>query len=126
MYSANISRSYTSFKGYEICDLDFMNSAGVLRVTGAPAGLELWRGKERLANGTAGGEYSFRGLPRGQYSLKADGKEWGVLMNGDVAMDLAGKAAPQGDWKRIIGIILILVINIGGITIIVRIWKKGN
>ena len=23
-------------------------------------------------------------------------------MNGDAAMDLAGKAAPQGDWKRII------------------------
>ncbi len=94
-----------------------------LRVTGAPAGLELWQGEERLANGSAGGEYSFRGLPRGQYSLKADGKEWGVLVNGDVAMDLAGKAAPQGDWKRIIGIILILAINIGGIALIIRIWK---
>jgi hypothetical protein len=97
-----------------------------LRVTGAPAGLELWRGEERLANGSAGGDYSFRGLERGQYTLKAGGREWGVLVNGDVAMDLAGKAAPQGDWKRIIGIILILAINIGGIAIIVRIWKKGN
>ena len=47
-------------------------------------------------------------------------------MNGDAAMDLAGKAAPQGDWKRIIGIILILAINLGGIAIIVRIWKKGD
>ena len=97
-----------------------------LRVRGAPADLALWRGEERLANGSAGGEYSFRGLPRGQYTLKAGGREWGVLVNGDVAMDLAGKAAPQGDWKRIIGIILILAINIGGIAIIVRIWKKGN
>ena len=97
-----------------------------LRVTGAPAGLELWRGEERLANVAAAGECRFRGLPRGQYSLKAGGKEWAVLVNGDAAMDLAGKAAPQGDWKRIIGIILILAINLAGIAIIVRIWKKGD
>ena len=94
-----------------------------LRVTGAPAGLELWRGEERLANGTAGGEYSFRGLPRGQYTLKADGKEWGVLVNGDVAMDLAGKAATSGGTKKILGVILILAINLAGIAIIIRIWK---
>ena len=59
----------------------------MLRVTGAPAGLELWRGEERLANAAAGGEYSFRGLPRGLYTLKAGGKEWEVLANGDVEMD---------------------------------------
>ena len=86
------------------------------------AGLELWQGEERLANGTAG-DYCFRGLPRGLYSLKAGGKEWAVLVNGDVAMDLAGKAALQGDWKRIIGIVLILAINLGGIALIIRIWK---
>ncbi len=44
-------------------------------------------------------------------------------MNGDVVMDLFGKAAPQGDWKRIIGIILILDINPGGIALITRIWN---
>ena len=96
-----------------------------LRVTGAPAGLELWRNGSWLANGSAG-ECRFRGLSRGLYSLKAGGKEWAVVVNGDVAMDLAGKAAPQGDWKRIIGIILILAINLAGIAIIVRIWKKGD
>jgi hypothetical protein len=96
-----------------------------LRVTGAPAGLELWRDGLWLANGSAG-ECRFRGLPRGQYSLKAGGKEWAVVVNGDAAMDLAGKAAPQGDWKRIIGIIFILAINLAGIAIIVRIWKKGD
>jgi hypothetical protein len=98
-----------------------------LRVTDAPAGLSLWRGEERLAEGSAG-ECCFRGLPRGLYSLRAGGKEWPLLMNGDVAMDLAGKAAPQGDWnwKRIIGIILILAINLAGIAVIVRIWKKGD
>lgn len=94
-----------------------------LRVTGAPAGLELWRDGAWLANVTAAGECRFRGLSRGQYSLKAGGKEWAVLVNGDAAMDLTGKAAPQGDWKRIIGIILILAINLAGIAIIFRIWK---
>jgi 2,3-bisphosphoglycerate-independent phosphoglycerate mutase len=91
-----------------------------LHVTGAPADLELWQGEERLANGTAG-DYCFGGLPRGLYSLKAGGKEWAVLVNGDVAMDLAGKAALQGDWKRIIRIVLILAINLGGIALIIRI-----
>lgn len=95
-------------------------------MTGAPGALELWRGEERLASAAAAGECRFRGLPRGQYSIKADVKEWEVVVNGDVAMDLAGKAAPQGDWKRIIGIILILAINLGGIAIIFRIWRKGD
>ena len=44
-----------------------------LRVLGAPAGLELWRGEELLANGSTGGEYNFRGLARGLYTLKAGG-----------------------------------------------------
>jgi len=96
-----------------------------LRVTGAPAGLELWRGGARLADAAVAGDYRFLGLSRGLYSLKAGGKEWAVLVNGDKAMDLAGKAAPEGDWnwKRIIGIVLILAINLAGIAIIVRIWK---
>ncbi|HUS76083.1 MAG TPA: hypothetical protein VMY43_08760 [Methanothrix sp.] len=47
-------------------------------------------------------------------------------MNGDVAMDLAGKATPLGSgMKKIIGIILILAINLAGIVIMIRIWKKG-
>jgi hypothetical protein len=68
------------------------------------------------------------GLSRGLYSLKAGVKEWAVLVNGDAAMDLAGKVAPEGDWnwKRIIGIVLILAINLAGIAIIMRIWKKGG
>jgi hypothetical protein len=93
-----------------------------LHVTGAPVGLELWRDGERLANGSAG-ENCFRGLPRGQYSLKAGGKEWAVLVNGDAAMDLAGKGAMPGSSKKILGVILILAINLAGIVIIFRIWK---
>jgi len=63
-----------------------------LQVPGAPAGPGAVAGEERLANGTTGGEYRFRGLPRGLYSLKAGGREWQVLVNGDATMDLAGKA----------------------------------
>jgi arylsulfatase A-like enzyme len=96
-----------------------------LRVRGAPGAQELWRDGAMLAEGSAD-DCCFRGLARGMYSLKADGKEWAVLVNGDVAMDLAGKAAPESNWKRIIGIILILAINLVGIIIIVRIWKKGS
>ncbi len=97
-----------------------------LRVSGAPAGLALWRGEERLADGSAG-ECCFWGLPRGQYSLKAEGREWQVTVNGDTAMDLAGKeAAPLGSGtKKMIGIILILAINLAGIAIIIMIWKRG-
>jgi hypothetical protein len=96
-----------------------------LRVRGAPAGLSLWRDGVHLAKAAAG-ECCFRGLTRGLYSLSAGGRERAVLVNGDVAMDLAGKAAPRGDWKRIIGIILILAINLAGIVVIFRIWKRGN
>jgi 2,3-bisphosphoglycerate-independent phosphoglycerate mutase len=106
-------RSLPVADSYELC------------VRGAPAGLSLWRDGAMLAEGSAG-DCCFRGLARGQYSLKAGGMEWAVLVNGDVAMDLAGKAAPKSDWKRIIGIILILAINLAGIAIIVRIWKKGG
>ena len=66
------------------------------------------------------------GLPRGQYSLKAEGREWQVTVNGDTAMDLAGEEAPLGSGKKMIGIILILAINLAGIAIIMRIWRKGD
>ena len=99
-----------------------------LRVLGAPAGVELWRGDVKVANGASGGDYSFRGLVRGIYTLKAGGKSWDVLVNGDQTMDLAGKtsAAPSGDMKKMIGIILILAINLVGIVLIIRIWKRSE
>ena len=97
-----------------------------LRVTGTPAGLELWHDAAWLANAAAAGDYRFRGLLRGLYSLKADGKEWAVLVNGDVAMDLAGKTATSGGMKKILGVILILAINLVGIALILRIWRKGD
>ena len=118
----NISGSFTS----EGKPLPIRESYS-LRVAGAPAGLALWRGEEQLANVTASGEYCFRGLSRGVYTLKAGEIAWQVLVNGDAALDLAGKATPLGGgMKTIIGIILILAINLVGIVIIIRIWKKGD
>jgi hypothetical protein len=96
-----------------------------LRVTGAPAGLELWRGEERLAEGSAAGGYRFLGLARGLYTLRAGDKEWKVLVNGDTAMDRAGKAELPGGIKNILGVILILTINLAGTAIIIRILRKG-
>ena len=95
-----------------------------LRVAGAPAGVELWRGDVKVANGASGGDYSFRGLERGIYTLKAGGKSWEVLVKGDQTMDLAGKTAFSSDMKKMIGIILILAINLAGIALIIRIWKR--
>ena len=96
-----------------------------LRVTGAPEGLELWQGEEQMAEG-ATGNCVFWGLSRGVYTLKAGEKEWPVTVSGDVAVDLAGKAGLAEGWKRIIGIVLILVINLVGIAVMVRIWRKGD
>ena len=44
-------------------------------IHGRARGPGAWRGEEQLANGTAGGNCRFRGLPRGLYSLKAGGRE---------------------------------------------------
>jgi hypothetical protein len=91
-----------------------------------PRGLALWRGEEQLADGSAG-ECCSCGLSRGQYRFKAEGRVWQVTVNGDTAMELAGKEAPLGSgMKKMIGIILIMAINLAGIAIIARIWRKGD
>ena len=93
-----------------------------LAVSGAPEGLALWRGEERLAEGSAG-QCIFWGLSRGAYALRAGKEEWPVTVNGDVAMDLGRPGLGEG-WKRIIGVALILVINLVGMAVIVRIWRR--
>ncbi len=79
-----------------------------------------------IASGSTGGDCNFRGLPRGLYTLKGGGQSVRVLVNGDRTMDLAGKAAIPGSMKKILGVILILVINLAGVAIITRIWKRGE
>ena len=95
-----------------------------LHINGAPSGLALWQGEKRLAEGSSG-ECIFWGLSRGVYTLKAGEKEWPVTVSGDVAVDLEETGLAKG-WKRIIGIVLILVINMVGIAVLVRIWRKSN
>jgi hypothetical protein len=97
-----------------------------LMVAGAPAGVTLWSGEELLANGSAGGQYNFRGLKRGLYTLKANGMAWDILVNGDRTIDLSGKAALPSDTKKILGVILIVAINLIGILAIMRIIKRKN
>lgn len=93
-----------------------------LAVSGAPEDLTLWQGEERLAEGSAG-QCIFWGLSRGAYVLRAGEKEWPVTVNGDVMVDL-GKPGLGKGWKRIVGVVLILVINLVGMAAIVRIWRK--
>ncbi len=45
-------------------------------------------------------------------------------MNGDRTVDLAGKTAMPGSMKKILGVILILVINLVGVLIIIGIIRK--
>jgi hypothetical protein len=94
-----------------------------LAVSGAPEDLTLWQGEERLAEGSAG-QCIFWGLSRGAYALRAGEKEWPVTVNGDVAVDLGRPGLGEG-WKKLIGVVLILAINLVGIAAIVRIWRKG-
>ena len=47
-----------------------------------------------------------------------------MTVDGDVVVDLEEAGLAEG-WKRIIGIVLILVINLVGIAVLVRIWRKG-
>lgn len=96
---------------------------GVLEVRGIPVGVELWRNGTRLANASLDKQYVFRGLERGLYTLKAGERSWEVLVDGDETIDLAEKAALPEGMRRILGVVIILVINLAGIAIIVRIWR---
>jgi len=95
-----------------------------LAVSGAPEDLALWQGEERLAEGSAG-QCILWGLSRGAYARRGGEKEWPVTVNGDVALDLGRPGLGEG-WKRIVGVVLILVINLVGAFALVRIWRKGD
>ena len=96
-----------------------------LRVTGAPAGLSLWRGEKQLAK-ACGSECRFLGLHRGLYTLKADGAERAVVVNADEKIDLVPQSTASSSTKKMLGMILILAINLGGIAMIIRIWRRAD
>jgi len=103
-----------------------VRKGGILRVAGASAGVELWGQGTCLANASGDDEYLFRGLEWGEYTLKAGGRSWDVLVNGDDTIDLAGKTTMPVGIRRALGVIMILVINLAGMAIILRIWKKED
>jgi 2,3-bisphosphoglycerate-independent phosphoglycerate mutase len=95
-----------------------------LRVVGALGAVSLYRDGSLLGNASGNEDYNFRGLSRGIYTISTSGATQEVLINGDFTLDLAGKAALQGDMKRMIGIILIMTINLVGILLICWIKRK--
>ena len=97
---------------------------GILRVKGIPAGVELWQGGTWLANASGDDEYVFRGLEWGEYTLKAGKRSWDVLVDGDKIVDLAGKTAMPAAMRRVLGVVMILIINLAGMAIIMRIWRR--
>ena len=101
-----------------------IREGGILRVRGAPASLELWRGGTWLANASGDDEYVFMGLEWGEYTLKAGDISWDVLVDGEKTVDLAGKTAMPAAVRRVLGVVMILAINLAGMAIIVRIWRR--
>jgi len=49
-----------------------------------------------------------------------------VLVDGDDTIDLAGKATMPVGMRRAFGVIMILVINLGGMATILRIWRRSE
>jgi 2,3-bisphosphoglycerate-independent phosphoglycerate mutase len=95
-----------------------------LRITGAPGAVSLFQDGRPLANASGDEEYNFNGLARGIYTVQANGRSQEVLVSGDRVLDLAGKGADYANFRKILGLILILVINLIGILLIIRIWRK--
>lgn len=59
--------------------------------------MELWRDGIRLAAASGDEEELFRGLVRGEYTLRGEGLSMRLLVDGDRSVDLRGeKALPEG------------------------------
>ncbi|NMC10178.1 MAG: sulfatase-like hydrolase/transferase [Methanothrix sp.] len=102
-----------------------LKSSYDLRIVGAPEGVALLRDGRLLANASKDREYNFKGLARGLYSIQVGGETRDVLINGDLVLDLTGRAAPLSGMKKIIAVIIITTINLAGAAAIIRIWKRG-
>ncbi|VVB63807.1 Metalloenzyme superfamily protein [uncultured archaeon] len=101
-----------------------------LRVTGAKGAVAIYRGEDLVAN-ASGEEITFKGLPRGIYTIKSSSTPVQLCLNGDkmLNLNLVEKSVPGGwlpqDLRKIIGPALILIINLIGVVVIVRIIRKG-
>lgn len=102
-----------------------------LRVLGAKGEVAVYKGEDLVAN-ASGEEITFKGLPRGIYTIRKGSIPIQICLNGDVMLNLnlVEKSVPSGGWqprdmRKIIGMALILIINLIGVAVIVRIVRKG-
>lgn len=115
---------------------NFSGSTGIplrksydLLVAGAKGEVAIYRGEDLVAN-ASGEEITFKGLPRGIYTIRSGPTPVQICLNGDKMLNLAEKTVPSGGWmpkdmRKIIGLALILTINLIGVAVIVRIVRKG-
>ncbi len=97
-----------------------------LLVTNASGEVSLYNGGKLLANASGDDNYIFKGLQRGLYTVSSGDKSLNICVNGECSIDLAAAASGNGnDTRKIIGIILIILVNTIGIIAIWRIIKKG-
>lgn len=115
---------------------NFSGSTGIplkksydLRVSGAKGDVAIYMEEDLVAK-ASGEEITFRGLPRGIYTIRSGPTPVQICMNGDkmLNLNLAEKSVPgwwPQDLRKIIGPALILIINLIGVAVIVRIVRKG-
>ena len=101
-----------------------------LLVAGAKGEVAIYRGEDLVAN-ASGEEITFKGLPRGIYTIKSGTTPVQICLNGDQTLNLAEKTALSGGWlpqdlRKIIGPALILAINLIGVAVIFRIVRKDK
>lgn len=95
-----------------------------LQVVGCAKGAVLMHNGEPLANASGDRSPVFRGLTRGLYAVKFKDRTIPVLVNGDRRIDLGDQGALSGYERKVAGVILIMVINLVGVVLILRIIKK--
>ncbi|MHC1631898.1 MAG: alkaline phosphatase family protein [Methanotrichaceae archaeon] len=103
--------------------------------------INLYRNGDLVAKASGDSHYLFRRLERGAYTVESDKQMASVCMNGDQFLDLASDRFSFSDvihnlhitrpdlpkkWsQKLMGAIMILVINLIGVVMIFRIIKKG-
>lgn len=100
-----------------------------LLVSGAKGEVAIYSDENLVAN-ASGEEITFKGLPRGIYTIRSGSTPVQICLNGDHSLNLAEKTVSVGGWmpqdlRKIIGPALILIINLIGVAVIVRIVRKG-
>jgi 2,3-bisphosphoglycerate-independent phosphoglycerate mutase len=102
-----------------------------LLVAGAKGDVAIYRGEDLVAN-ASGEEITFKALPRGIYTIKSGSTPVQICLNEDkmLNLNLVEKSVPSvwlpQDLRKIIGPALILIINLIGVAVLVRIVRKDE